>query len=120
MQSLERMRKLGEPSLDQETLGGRGIMCKVRMWTLRPGGEQPDGQGFGLALPQMVGSLGRAKEFDDYVESKGIVRRDGKARAPAPRVSAVVIPVYSLLSVTHVWEAFKTVLLCPFAFWLHP
>lgn len=53
-------------------------------WTWRPGEERPNGQDFGLALPQMVRSLRHAREFDGYVESKGVVRTDGKARAPLP------------------------------------
>lgn len=56
----------------------------VMRGTLRPGGEQPDGQTFGLVLPQLVGSLGCGRESEDYVESKGIVQTDAKARAHLP------------------------------------
>lgn len=47
--------------------------------TLRPGGEQPDGQRFGLVLLESVGSLGCGRECEDCVESKGIMETDERS-----------------------------------------
>lgn len=52
--------------------------------TLRPEGEQPDGQRFGLVLLESVGSLGCGRECEDCVESKGIMETDAKVRVHLP------------------------------------
>lgn len=52
--------------------------------TLRSGGEQPDGQRFGLVLLESVGSLGCGRECEDCVESKGITETDTKVRVHLP------------------------------------